>query len=256
MRKAIISDVHANLKALTTVLEDIDEQDIDQIISLGDFIGYGEEPQEYIDKLRNSVDISLRGNHEVSFINDFYEGYVEEAIDSIKSTKEQMNISLKDIFTFKFIKKSKRKRFLRSTKEFYMDETNTLYVHGSPINPAFEYMYQTYNKFKEGYNFAKQTLDENFDMIDKLGFNGHSHLPGILIKAEEDIEFDTLRLKEGYHNVELLPDEKYFIKDEENSKAFINVGSVGCPRDKIEDPCYFIYDTDEKFAQFKRLKLK
>ena len=42
MRLAIISDIHANLEALTAVLQDIDSQQIDQIYCLGDIVGYGE----------------------------------------------------------------------------------------------------------------------------------------------------------------------------------------------------------------------
>jgi len=255
MRKAIISDVHANLNALNSVLKNINEQNIDQIISLGDFIGYGEEPKECIDRLIDVVDISLKGNHELSFLSGDYEGYIKEAISSLQKTKKQLKTSFKDMFSFNFLKKWKRKRYIKSTKEFYIDETNTLYVHGSPNGHYLEYLdVRDYRKYKEGYNFAESKLDYNFNMIERLCFNGHSHLPGILIKAEEDIEFDSLKLKEGYHNIKLLPDEKYLIKDNEKSKAIINVGSIGCPRDGIEDPCYFIYDTDENFAQFKRIK--
>ena len=44
MRIAIVSDIHGNLDAFEQVLADIDRSDIDEIISLGDNIGYGPEP--------------------------------------------------------------------------------------------------------------------------------------------------------------------------------------------------------------------
>ena len=48
MRIAVISDIHGNLYALREVLEDIDNQNIDSIICLGDLVGYGPHPNEII----------------------------------------------------------------------------------------------------------------------------------------------------------------------------------------------------------------
>ncbi len=45
MRIAIISDVHGNLEALEQVLSDTDCSDIDEILCLGDNVGYGPEPE-------------------------------------------------------------------------------------------------------------------------------------------------------------------------------------------------------------------
>ncbi len=41
---AINSDIHANLPALTVVQENIDKQGIGELVCLGDFVGYGEQP--------------------------------------------------------------------------------------------------------------------------------------------------------------------------------------------------------------------
>ena len=40
MRYAIIADIHANLEAFQTVLDDIKSQNIQQIVCLGDVVGY------------------------------------------------------------------------------------------------------------------------------------------------------------------------------------------------------------------------
>jgi len=42
--RAIISDIHGNLEALTSVLEDIKQQGVDEIVCLGDIVGYGPDP--------------------------------------------------------------------------------------------------------------------------------------------------------------------------------------------------------------------
>ena len=72
MRIAIISDIHANLAALESVLEDIDGEQISQILGLGDNIGYGPDPEEVIVKLKERGMISIQGNHEYAILNRAY----------------------------------------------------------------------------------------------------------------------------------------------------------------------------------------
>src|SRR5579883_2968198 len=68
MRYAIFTDIHANLEALEAVLARIDElaqqEPIDQIRFLGDLVGYGPNPNECIDKLRERTDVIIAGNHD------------------------------------------------------------------------------------------------------------------------------------------------------------------------------------------------
>jgi putative phosphoesterase len=73
MRILIISDVHGNLPALEYVLNV--NKDVDLIISLGDVVNYGPWSNECVQLLnaRDNV-ISLRGNHEISFLDGFYSG--------------------------------------------------------------------------------------------------------------------------------------------------------------------------------------
>jgi len=61
---AIISDVHANIAALTAVLKDIDQRGVKEIFCLGDTVGYGPEPKECLDLIINRQIISIMGNHD------------------------------------------------------------------------------------------------------------------------------------------------------------------------------------------------
>ena len=70
MRRAVISDIHANLEALEIVLADIRAQGITEIFCLGDIIGYGPNPRECIDRVMDACKITLMGNHERGFILD------------------------------------------------------------------------------------------------------------------------------------------------------------------------------------------
>ena len=61
--QAIVSDIHANQEAFEVVLRDIERQGVTEIISLGDFIGYGASPYYNIN-LTLDFKIILYGNHE------------------------------------------------------------------------------------------------------------------------------------------------------------------------------------------------
>ena len=66
MRFAVISDIHANLHALETVLADIDQDPVDEVWCLGDVVGYGPRPNECCDLIRERTAISLCGNHDLA----------------------------------------------------------------------------------------------------------------------------------------------------------------------------------------------
>ena len=72
MRTAVLADIHANMAALEAVLEDIRDEMISDIITLGDNIGYGPDPEEVIQELIKHDIISIQGNHEYALINPNY----------------------------------------------------------------------------------------------------------------------------------------------------------------------------------------
>ena len=65
MRWAVISDIHSNLEALSSVLGEIDRVGVDRIICLGDIVGYGASPNECVDIIRERNIESIIGNHDV-----------------------------------------------------------------------------------------------------------------------------------------------------------------------------------------------
>ena len=66
MRIAILSDVHANLEALSEVERIIAERGVDQVACLGDVVGYGASPNECCDILRRLATVVLLGNHDAA----------------------------------------------------------------------------------------------------------------------------------------------------------------------------------------------
>ena len=66
MRVAVISDIHGNLAALDAVLTAIDADPVDAVWCLGDIVGYGPQPNECCDLVRQRADLSLCGNHDLA----------------------------------------------------------------------------------------------------------------------------------------------------------------------------------------------
>lgn len=64
MRIAVISDIHANLPALKSVLEDVRGRGVDRILCAGDLVGYAPFPNEVISLIRDSVIESVLGNYD------------------------------------------------------------------------------------------------------------------------------------------------------------------------------------------------
>lgn len=209
MRRAIISDIHGNLEALKSVLADIRENNCEQVICLGDIIGYGPEPQACID-LAETFDACILGNHDLAALFD-PEGFSNAAESAILWTRAQVesgDTAENCRRRLEFIAHLPRTR----------QEGNITFVHGSVRNPINEYVFP-----EDVYNRRK--MEKLFSMVQHVCFQGHTHVPGIFTSEAflkpEDIDFQH----------ELTDD-----------KAMINVGSVGQPRDGDWRSCYVILD--------------
>src|SRR5688500_17944933 len=82
-RYAIISDLHSNTEAVTAVLADIKSQEVDDIICLGDVVGYGPEPRQVMALTMKTVRVSLMGNHDEAVLKGAqnFNAWAREAID-------------------------------------------------------------------------------------------------------------------------------------------------------------------------------
>lgn len=155
MRLAIISDIHSNLEALTTALGLIDERNIDQIVCLGDIVGYGANPSECLALVRTRCSVVIMGNHDRAAADiSKAENFTTNARRAIQWTSNVLS--------------SEEKRYLQSLPYTATIE-NALLVHGSPYEPQeFNYVLSTFDALD-----AIQYFDQ------KLCFIGHTHAPGI-----------------------------------------------------------------------------
>ena len=79
MHYAIISDFHGNLQALQRVLAELVEADIDKYLCLGDIVGYGAQPNECCEAIRELDAICIRGNHEQGVLQPDFEQWFNAA---------------------------------------------------------------------------------------------------------------------------------------------------------------------------------
>lgn len=221
MKRALISDIHSNLEALTAVLADIRSQGIIDIYCLGDVVGYGPNPRECIDEVMNCR-VCLLGNHDQGALFD-PEGFNTGAERAIFWTREQLESS------GSLANGQRRWDFLGELPRTYQDGS-FLFVHGSPRNPLNEYVFP-----EDIYNRRK--MEKLFALIPRYSFQGHTHVPGVFT---EDLRFFS-------------PDEIDFEYRLGEMKAMMNVGSVGQPRDGDPRACYVVLDDEANLVRFRRV---
>lgn len=216
-RFAVISDTHGNFEATTAVLEDIRRAGVKKIINLGDCVGYGPDPKKCVDLVQQHCEINLCGNHDYAVLHHA-EGFNPIARAAVDYVREKMrpcpgNESEDAI---------RRWKFLEQLSPLYEWE-DFEFMHGSPRQPITEYVLPSdpeMDPFK---------LESIFNAMSRpYAFVGHTHYPGVVEAG-------------GEHFIMLadLPESCYLLGD---SRAIINVGSVGQPRDHDVRACYVIVE--------------
>ncbi len=217
---AIISDIHGNLEALEAVLADIDRRGIEQIVCLGDVIGYGPNPRECLDRVIERCSLCLMGNHDHAVLyeptnfNQIAERAAYWTREMLETDPQRDRRNRRWAFLGKLPMRHKR--------------NDVLFVHASPRRPINEYI------FPEDVFTNPQKVTANFERLDaRLCFVGHTHQPGVFL---DDPYFDPP------HE---LPDAPFYVIEDE--RAIINVGSVGQPRDRDPRASYVVvYERDDE----------
>ena len=92
MKIAIISDIHGNLEALKSVLNDIESKNINKIYCLGDIIAKGSHSKECIDLIKEKCEVVLKGNCDEYFASDIdLTGKPTQEIDRIKWNRSMLD---------------------------------------------------------------------------------------------------------------------------------------------------------------------
>jgi predicted phosphodiesterase len=202
MRILVISDIHANINAFEAVLRAAGT--IDSVWCLGDIVGYGPDPNECINLLRTLPNVvCLLGNHDAAALGQIdLEAFNREARLSARWMRSTLT--------------AESMLYLQGLPEKLVVDQVTM-THGSPRNPVWEYLLDTY------------TAAANFSYFDtRYCFVGHTHLPL------------------AYMEIEGSPDVEWKIVQTEDpitfsTRTIINPGSVGQPRDHDPRASFAIY---------------
>jgi len=215
---AILGDIHSNLEALEVVLADCREQGVTDYLCTGDVVGYNASPHECMDLVRQLNCPVVKGNHDhyVSSeqnLNEFH----PNAAAVVEWTRQQLADDEMD--------------WLRSLP-FTETKMGITLVHATMDNPeSFGYVF---DHLQAEANFVCQKTP--------ICFHGHTHCPLIYEKQLTGIfRIDSEGLQDD--SFTLVAGRKYFI----------NVGSVGQPRDGDSRAAYVLYNPAERRVTFRRL---
>jgi predicted phosphodiesterase len=215
LRYGIYSDIHGNLEALQSVLKVLEKEKVDQYLCLGDIVGYGVNPSECIQLVRDYDSMIVAGNHDYAVAGklkiDFFNQYAKEAV---LWTRDHLS--------------EKERQFLANLDLVQKIENVLTIVHGTLNFPEmFDYIVTLFDA-----HLSLELLNT------PVCFLGHSHIPVAFVSGPT-VGFET--------TIEEISVDK-------DIKTLVNVGSVGQPRDENPLACCAIYDEEAEKIWIHRVE--
>jgi diadenosine tetraphosphatase ApaH/serine/threonine PP2A family protein phosphatase len=216
VKLALISDIHANLEALQAVFADIDAEGVDDIVCLGDIVGYGADPNACLDLLRDRQPrVIVQGNHDV-YAGDERDlaAFNPLAAAATLWTRERLG--------------PERRQWLLDLPLDGKIEPDITLVHATPSDPA-------------GWDYVRFLADGALAIADQVTpfcFFGHTHVP--------------MAFRHDGTRVEQLIQPRYDIGD--NELWLVNVGSVGQPRDGDWRAAWTLFDGEARTISLRRVE--
>jgi len=218
LRALVVSDLHSNAEALRAVMSRIRRKKFDSVVCLGDFVGYGAEPNQVLDTMRmiRGTKLYVRGNHDrVAAGLEDGAGFNPAAREAAFWTRTRLSMP--------------NQRFLEKLTVGPVRHDDVMICHGSPYHED-EYVFTEHH--------AAQILAEYHA---PFILYGHTHLPVVFTIDERRNVSGTL--VRGEATFRLARGQRYLI----------NPGSVGQPRDRNPESSFAIFDSDRMTVQFFRV---
>lgn len=214
MTYAVLGDIHANLQALTAVLDDVESRDVDAILSLGDVVGYGGDPIACLDLVRERCVAVVKGNHDAMIAES---GPLTGINAWAEAATLWTRLELDDA----------RRAWLDALPLVHCPEPGLLLAHGSPADPE-----------RWPYLELIVTVHAAFEaMSEPVCIVGHTHRPRhYTARGERVVGRD---LQDG----PLEPDARHIL----------NAGSVGQPRDGDPRAAWLLYDAKTRRVELRRV---
>ncbi|MEK7733575.1 MAG: metallophosphoesterase family protein [Planctomycetota bacterium] len=279
MKNIIISDIHGNADALLAVLKEVAEKEegVDRVLIAGDIVGYGASPNECCDIVRYLVygrrkvaleriesiaalsysdasqqelllkallllenkGTSIGGNHD------------REAIGEPSLTSEMNPVAKTAVdWTAGVLSKENVKFLRRLSLRMKFGKEDFEVVHSTPSYPR-------------GYEYVKNAGVLKYNSLwSQLTLGGHTHRPSAYIYTKEirTVNASVLMPCDSYDMRLMLIEkqstnkvESFAIEQGKGWKYYVNVGSVGQPRDGNPQASYVLFDSQSKQITFKRV---
>ena len=215
MRYLVLSDIHSNLEAFQSVLDDAGP--VDEIWCLGDVVGYGPDPNACVELLRTRGHICIAGNHDWATLGKLdLRDFNPDAREANLWNRKQLT--------------PENLAYLDALPETLVRGDFTL-THGSPRHPIWEYI------------IYPSTAEVNFQHFETAYcLAGHTHTPVIF------------RLQTGSETVaEALPPALDGAMALRGERLIINPGSVGQPRDGDPRASYALLDEEAMTIEHRRV---
>ena len=207
-RYGIIADLHSNIEGLRSALAEIGKEGVDEILCLGDVVGYNADPCECVDVTFESCSHVIRGNHERYILGEMPEDLKASVVRWTEWGLENMP--------------EKQIGMLRKCQDTEVVDDLLLIVHGSPSDRD-EYLLG-----QEAVRGSLKTMRGKYLGLD-VCFFGHTHLP--LLVGGGAIRSDFT--------------ERTTVQLERLKTYLINPGSCGQPRDGCPKASCGIFDSNE-----------
>jgi diadenosine tetraphosphatase ApaH/serine/threonine PP2A family protein phosphatase len=208
VRLAVFTDIHANRPAFSACLDFARSHGADKIICLGDYVGYGADPEWTVETVMGLVEqgaMAVRGNHDQA-VGTATETMNAEAQAAIEWTRGRLS--------------APQRRFLDELPLTLTDE-DRLYVHSEASQPA-------------KWRYVQSTSDAGRSMLSTdaaITFCGHIHRPA-LYSMSATAKMSSFIPSAGV-TVPLLRGRRWLAV----------IGSVGQPRDGDPAAAFAMYDT-------------
>ena len=218
-RIAIIGDIHANIDAFNVVLDDCRRYGVTEYLCVGDVVGYNAAPHECLEIVRSLGCPVVKGNHDdyISALDKDLSDFNPNAAAVIEWTRGQLT--------------DEEIAYLGNLP-YSVTKMGITIVHSTMDHP-------------ESFGYVFDNLQAEASFISQktpLCFHGHTHCPMIYERTVNGVfHIDPVEVPGAAFK--LVPGRKYFI----------NIGSVGQPRDLDPRAAYAIYEPESRTVYFRRL---
>jgi diadenosine tetraphosphatase ApaH/serine/threonine PP2A family protein phosphatase len=210
VRLAVLSDIHGNRQAFDACLKAARARGAGRFILLGDFVGYGADPEWVVDTVRDLVAqgaIAVRGNHDQA-VNSSAETMNAEAQIAIEWTRGRLDAA--------------QRRFLAELP-MAAEEEGRLYVHSEASQPT-------------RWHYIRSTTDAAKSLISTpahVTFCGHIHRPALYSMSV------TAKM------TSFVPRTDVPVQLLRGRQWLAVLGAVGQPRDGDPSASFVLFDTEE-----------